>query len=156
MPPSSRAPDAVSPSPLPARLAAGRAFPIGAQVHGGGVNFAVFSEHASAIELCVFDADGRTEQARLPLPARSGDVWHGHLAGAQAGLVYGLRAHGPWLPQQGHRFNPHKLLLDPWAREIVGHFDWADAHFAHDRTEPAADGSRGQRGHGAEGACRRR
>ncbi|MEO7852960.1 MAG: glycogen debranching protein GlgX [Rubrivivax sp.] len=117
-------------------LGDGRAFPMGPHVVDGGVNFAVFSEHATAIELCLFEADGRTECGRLRLPARSGDVWHGHLAGAQAGLVYGFRAHGAWLPQQGHRFNPHKLLLDPWAREIVGRFDWSDPHFGHQIQHP--------------------
>jgi glycogen operon protein len=123
--------------PPPPVLGVGRAFPMGARVDFGGINFSVFSEHATAIELCLFDADGRTEHARLPLPARSGDVWHGHLPGAQAGLLYGFRAHGPWMPQHGHRFNPHKLLLDPWAREIVGRFDWSDPHFAHDARHPS-------------------
>jgi glycogen operon protein len=94
-------------------LRAGRPWPLGAQPDGQGVNFAVASAHADAIELCVFDAEGRREVARAPLPARSGDVFHGYLPGAAAGLVYGLRAHGPWQPERGHRFNPHKLLLDP-------------------------------------------
>ncbi len=87
---------------------------------------AVFSAHATRIELCLFDTDGSQELARLPLPRRSGDVWHGLLPGAGPGLVYGLRAHGPWRPDRGHRFNPARLLLDPWAREIVpppGGFD---------------------------------
>ena len=109
-----------------APLTAGRPWPLGATVDAQGVNFAVFSAHATAIELCLYDDTGRDELLRLPLPARSGDVWHGHLAGAGAGRVYGLRAHGPWLPQQGHRFNPRKLLLDPYARETVGSFAWDD------------------------------
>ena len=113
-------------------LQAGRAWPMGAHWDGRGVNFAVFSAHASAVELCLFDADGHTELCRQPLPARTGDVWHGYLPGAAPGLVYGLRAHGPWRPERGQRFNPHKLLLDPWAREIVGHFDWRDPHFGAD------------------------
>jgi glycogen operon protein len=122
-----------------AALQAGRPWPMGASIDGDGVNFAVFSAHATQIELCLFDAAGETELARLPLPERSGDVWHGRLPGAGAGLVYGLRAHGPWRPERGHRFNPHKLLLDPWAREIVappGGFDWAGAHYAGDRAHP--------------------
>ncbi len=123
--------------PPPMVLGTGRAFPMGARVDSEGVNFCVFSEHATAIELCVFDTDDRTERARLTLPARSGDVWHGHLPGATAGLAYGFRAHGPWSPQQGHRFNPHKLLLDPWAREIVGRFDWSGPHFAHQVQHPS-------------------
>ena len=112
---------------LPA-LRPGKPWPLGASVDAEGVNFAVFSAHAMAIELCLYDDAGRIETARLTLPARSGDVWHGHLPGAGTGLVYGLRAHGPWQPQQGQRFNPHKLLLDPYAREMVGHFEWSDAH----------------------------
>ena len=120
----------------PSALTIGRAWPLGAQVRDGGVNFAVFSEHASQVDLCVFDADGQREVARHRLPGRSGDVWHGFLAGATAGLVYGLRAQGPWRPDRGHRFNPHKLLLDPWAREIVGDFDWQGAHFGADHEHP--------------------
>jgi len=115
---------ALKPAPL---LATGRPWPLGASVDAQGVNFAVFSAHATAIELCLYSDDGSTELARLPLPARSGDVWHGHLPAAAAGLVYGLRAHGAWLPQQGHRFNPRKLLLDPYARETVGRFEWSQA-----------------------------
>jgi glycogen debranching enzyme len=95
-----------------------------------GVNFAVFSAHAHAMELCIFDATGVHELQRIHFPARSGDVWHLHLDGASGGLVYGLRAHGPWLPEVGHRFNPNKLLLDPCARDIVGHFEWREEHFA--------------------------
>ncbi|MBX3635446.1 MAG: glycogen debranching protein GlgX [Rubrivivax sp.] len=122
-----------------AALEPGRPWPMGASVDGDGVNFAVFSAHATQVDLCLFDAAGETELARLPLPARSGDVWHGRLPGAGAGLVYGLRAHGPWRPDRGHRFNAHKLLLDPWAREIVpppGGFDWNGAHFGADREHP--------------------
>ena len=93
-------------------LKPGRAWPLGASVRDGGVNFVVASEHASAIELCLFDDEGKPERQRLTLPGRSGDLWHGFLPGAGAGLVYGLRAHGPWRPERGQRFNPHKLLLD--------------------------------------------
>ena len=121
-------------------LQAGRAWPLGASVAVTdgvqGVNFAVFSAHAQALELCLFDDAGEREVARVALPARSGDIWHGFLPGADAGLIYGLRAHGPWRPEHGHRFNPHKLLLDPWAREIVGHFDWTAPHFAADAEHP--------------------
>ncbi len=121
------------------RLENGRNWPLGARVAEGGVNVAVFSAHASAVELCMFDDAGQAELARLALPCRTGDVWHGFLRGAGAGLVYGLRAHGPWRPERGHRFNPNKLLLDPWAREIVsppGGFDWRGAHFGADRLHP--------------------
>jgi len=105
-------------------LETGRPWPLGAHCVDGGVNFAVFSEHADAIELCLFDAAGERETARLPMPGRSGDIWHGYLPAAGAGLVYALRAHGRWQPDQGHRFDPDKWLLDPYAREIVGGLDW--------------------------------
>ncbi len=121
------------------RLQAGRPWPLGATLDGDGVNFAVFSAHASQLDLCLFDAAGQLEVERLPLPGRSGDIWHGRLPGAGPGLVYGLRAHGPWRPDRGHRFNANKLLLDPWAREIVtppGGFDWRGPHFGADREFP--------------------
>lgn len=100
---------------------------LGAHVEGDGVNVAVWSHHAERIELCLFDAAGRHEIARLDLPGRTGDVFHGFVPKAQAGMVYGLRAHGPYAPDDGHRFNPNKLLLDPYARELVGQFRWHDA-----------------------------
>ena len=123
-----------------AALEPGRPWPMGASVdedvNGAGVNFAVFSAHAVQIDLCLYDETGRVELARRPLPARSGDVWHGRLPGAGAGVTYGLRAHGPWRPDRGHRFNPHKLLLDPWAREIVGVFDPRAPHQGAEREYP--------------------
>jgi glycogen debranching enzyme len=121
-------------------LQAGRPWPLGAHVDGSGVNFAVFSAHATQMDLCLFDAAGTTEVARVPLPTRSHDVWHGHLPDAKAGLIYGLRAHGPWRPDKGHRFNANKLLLDPWAREIVGQLDLKSAppglHYGADQHHP--------------------
>ncbi|MGE0393695.1 MAG: glycogen debranching protein GlgX [Vicinamibacterales bacterium] len=117
-------------------LGEGRPWPMGATVRDGGVNVAVFSGHARRVEICLFDEAGREEHARGVLPGRSGDVFHGFLPGAGQGLVYGLRAHGPWEPAEGHRFNPQKVLLDPWAREIVGTFDWNAAHRDADRTHP--------------------
>ena len=101
-------------------LKAGRAAPLGATFDGDGVNFAVFSEHATKMTLCLFSQDGRHEVARLDLPERDGDVWHGYASGLRPGQMYGYRAHGPYHPQEGHRFNPNKLLVDPYAKRITG------------------------------------
>ncbi|QGU85962.1 glycogen debranching protein GlgX [Erwinia sorbitola] len=92
--------------------------PRGASYDGKGVNFSLFSQYAERVELCLFDAVG--EETRVDLPARSGDIWHGYLPGCKPGQRYGYRVHGPWQPQQGHRFNPAKLLVDPCAHEVQG------------------------------------
>ena len=120
-------------------LQPGQPYPLGAHWDGVGVNFAVVSDSAERIELCLFgDGNGDAAEQRLVLPARSGDVWHGRLPAAAPGLVYGLRAHGPWRPEDGQRFNPAKLLLDPWAREIVGRFEWRAEHGGFDPRDNAA------------------
>jgi glycogen debranching enzyme len=115
---------------------------MGSSCTRNGVNFAVFSAHAQAMELCIFDASGLHELQRIKFPSRSGDLWNLHLVGASAGLIYGLRAHGPWQPELGHRFNASKLLLDPCAREIVcgsvGNFEWRNEHFAWNPRDNAA------------------
>ena len=107
-------------------LRPGQPWPLGATLTADsgetGVNFAVWSPDAEAIELCLFDATGREALRRLALPACSEGVWHGFLPAGGVGLVYGLRAHGPWAPGRGHWFNPAKLLLDPWAQEVVGSY----------------------------------
>ena len=104
---------------------------LGATCRDGGVNFALYSAYAEAVELCVFDASGERETGRALLPGRDGDIWHGFLPGATAGCCYGYRVHGPYAPSRGHRFNPHKLLLDPYARELRGEFHWHDSHFGY-------------------------
>ena len=114
-------------------LQSGHPWPLGAHWDGSGVNFAVFSAHAQSIDLCLFDAGGARELSRTPLPGHTHDVFHGYLPDAGPGLVYGLRAHGSWRPERGHRFNAHKLLLDPYARDIVGKFAWRDEHFGADQ-----------------------
>ncbi len=104
---------------------------LGAVVRDGGVNFALFSDHATAVELCLFDDDGRTEIARRELPEAEGGIWYGFLPGVGPGQVYGYRVHGPYEPEQGHRFNPSKLLLDPYARQLRGGIEWDDALFGY-------------------------
>ena len=94
-------------------ILAGRPAPLGATVDGDGVNFAVFSDNATRMTLCLFSEDGTTETHRLDLPERVGGIWHGYVPGLTAGQKYGFRADGPYAPEQGHRFNAHKLLLDP-------------------------------------------
>ncbi|KIG18584.1 Glycogen debranching enzyme [Enhygromyxa salina] len=119
--------------------ARGLPYPLGATVRDGGVNFAVVSEHATKIELCSFNASG--DERRLALPGRAHDVRFGFLPGAGPGLDYGLRAHGPYAPAQGHRFNPNKLLLDPYAREIVGRFEWSELQFGYQFGHAAGSGA---------------
>ncbi|MGE4063032.1 MAG: glycogen debranching protein GlgX [Rhodospirillaceae bacterium] len=110
-------------------LEAGTAEPLGATWDGRGINFALFSANGEKVELCLFDETGTRELRRLPMPGRTGDVWHGYLAGGRLGQVYGYRVHGPFAPERGHRFNPRKLLLDPYARAITGPFRWHQANF---------------------------
>ncbi|HTL75595.1 MAG TPA: glycogen debranching protein GlgX, partial [Casimicrobiaceae bacterium] len=109
----------------------GRSFPRGAHWDGEGVNFAVFSEHAERVELCVFDPTGRRELQRIPLVERTNEMFHCYLPEARPGLLYGYRMHGPYRPEQGLRFNAHKLLLDPYAQSIAGSLRWSDALFGY-------------------------
>ncbi len=112
---------------LPDRILAGSPHPLGATFDGEGVNFAVFSANADRIELCLFDANGKRELKRYTLPECTDEVWHGYLPDVGPGLLYGYRAHGPYEPEAGHRFNPTKLLLDPYARKLFGEIKWTDA-----------------------------
>ncbi len=114
----------------------GRPWPLGAQWDRFGVNFAVFSQNAERVELCLFDRDGVREMTRIALPEVTDHVWHGYLPSAGPGLIYGYRVYGPYDPDRGHRFNHHKLLLDPYAQEIVGDFQWHAAHFGYDILQP--------------------
>ncbi|WPZ34292.1 glycogen debranching protein GlgX [Thalassobaculum sp. OXR-137] len=104
---------------------------LGAHVEDGGVNFAVFSENAARVELCLFDAEGN-EVEKVDLPERSGPIWHGFVPGLEAGCRYGYRVHGGYAPDRGQRFNPNKLLLDPYARALDGAFVQSDALYGFD------------------------
>ncbi|MGH8210464.1 MAG: glycogen debranching protein GlgX [Steroidobacteraceae bacterium] len=117
----------------------GRAFPLGATWDGLGVNFAVFSANATRVEVCLFDNDGNTETERFDLPEYTDEVWHGYLPDARPGTVYGFRVHGPYEPDAGHRFNPHKLLIDPYAKQLVGTLKWDDAVFGYTIGSPDKD-----------------
>jgi isoamylase len=117
----------------------GRPYPRGAHWDGEGVNFALFSEHAERVELCLFDESGGNEVQRIELPEYTDHVFHGYFPEARPGLLYGYRVHGPYRPEDGHRFNPNKLLLDPYARNIVGELSWHDALFGYTIGHPDAD-----------------
>ena len=121
------------------RVLPGRPYPLGATWDGGGVNFALFSAHAERVELCLFDADAAREIARVVLPQRTDLVWHAYLPDARPGQAYGYRVQGPYEPEAGHRFNPHKLLVDPYARAFCGNFRWSDAHFGYRTGHARAD-----------------
>lgn len=113
----------------------GNAYPLGASYDGVGTNFAVFSEVAQRVEVCLFDRDGRETRARLP--ESDGFVWHGYLPGVSPGQRYGFRVHGPYEPRAGLRCNPNKLLLDPYAKAIEGEIDWDESLFAYQMSDPA-------------------
>jgi isoamylase len=123
----------------------GKPFPQGATWDGEGVNFALFSEHAEGVELCLFDNRGRRELQRIPLREQTDQVWHCYLPEARPGQLYGYRVYGPYEPQHGHRFNPQKLLLDPYAKAIVGSLAWSDAHFGYRIGSQRADLSQDRR-----------
>lgn len=112
---------------------------LGAHWDGKGVNFCLFSAHAEKVELCLFDAKGEVEIGRYMMPEQTQDVWHGYMPDLLPGTVYGYRVYGPYDPQEGHRFNHHKLMLDPYARQMVGDFIWSDAHFGYDKADPDKD-----------------
>jgi glycogen operon protein len=121
------------------RIGEGLPEPLGLTLDERGANIAVFSAHATAIELCLFSADGEIEEERIRLPCRTGDVFHGHVEGVREGSRYGLRAHGPFAPLEGHRFNPAKLLVDPYALALDRAFALAPAMFAYRAGAPSAD-----------------
>ncbi|NNJ10258.1 glycogen debranching protein GlgX [Chloroflexales bacterium ZM16-3] len=124
----------------------GRPYPLGASWDGKGVNFAIFSAHATSVELCLFDSPEATrESVRFTLPDRDEDVWHGYVPSLGPGQLYGYRVYGPYSPQQGHRFNPHKLLIDPYARALSGAIQWDKAMYGYRVDSPYTDLTIGKR-----------
>jgi len=113
------------------RVREGRPYPLGATWDGLGVNFALFSANATKVELCLYDASGTREIDRVELPEYTDEVWHGYLPDARPGTTYGYRVHGPYEPSAGHRFNPNKLLIDPYAKQLVGQLEWSPALFGY-------------------------
>jgi glycogen operon protein len=122
-----------------ARVWPGQPYPLGATWDGKGVNFALFSAHAERVELCLFDAAGVREIDRIRLPEYTDEVWHGYLPEARPGTLYGYRVYGPYEPRAGHRFNPNKLLLDPYAKAFYGRFLRTDAIFGYRVGSPRED-----------------
>jgi isoamylase len=109
----------------------GRPYPLGSTWDGEGVNFALYSEHAEKVELCLFDVSGKRETFRIRLPEQTDMVWHGYLPEVRPGQLYGYRVYGPYAPAQGHRFNHYKLLLDPYGKQVQGAIRWSDSHFGY-------------------------
>jgi glycogen operon protein len=121
------------------RISEGTHVRLGSNWDGRGTNFALFSAHAEKVELCLFDNQGRREIERIALPEHNESVWHGYLSDVSPGQLYGYRVYGPYEPQHGHRFNHHKLLLDPYAKRVSGRLVWSDAHFAYRTGSPRED-----------------
>ncbi len=113
------------------RVREGSPYPRGATWDGRGTNFALFSAHATKVEVCVFDASGGVEEERFTLPEYTDQIWHGYIPDLTPGTIYGYRVHGPYQPDAGHRFNPNKLLLDPYAHATCGELRWNPAVFGY-------------------------
>jgi glycogen operon protein len=121
------------------RIWPGQPYPQGATWDGEGVNFSIFSEHATAVDLCLFDADGVTESHRIPLTNRTDLIWHAYLPDVRPGQRYGYRIHGRYAPSEGQRFNANKLLIDPYAKALTGDVRWDDAVYAYRIGDAAED-----------------
>jgi isoamylase len=119
----------------------GEPYPLGATLINGGVNFALFSENAQRVEVCIFSSDGADELARIPMADQTEGVWHIHIRGLGEGTLYGYRVHGPYQPESGQRFNPNKLLADPYAKAFYGAFHWDAAHYSYIPGDSADDAS---------------
>ena len=123
----------------------GKPYPLGATWDGAGVNFSLFSENATKVELCLFDGTAAQQETRIAMHEQTHQVWHLYLPEARLGQLYGYRVYGPYEPQEGHRFNPAKLLLDPYAKAITGTVNWSDALFGYAMGHPDQDLSRDEK-----------
>ncbi len=112
-------------------ISEGKPYPLGATADATGANFADFSAHATRVDVCIFDAPDGRELERFELPEYTDEVFHGHIAEVGPAMLYGFRVHGPYEPEAGHRFNPNKLLLDPYARAHAGKLVWDPAMFGY-------------------------
>lgn len=121
------------------RVWPGTPYPLGAEWDGKGVNFALFSENAEKVELCLFDEHGDREEQRIVLPEYTDETWHGYLPDIRPGQIYGYRVYGPYEPEKGHRFNANKLLIDPYAKALVGSIRWHDALYGYRVGDPKED-----------------
>ncbi|MBV8133372.1 MAG: glycogen debranching protein GlgX, partial [Alphaproteobacteria bacterium] len=121
----------MNPVAAPTKVWPGRPYPLGATWDGEGVNFALFSAYAEKVELCLFDRSGNREEERIVLPEYTDEVWHAYLPDARPNLLYGYRVGGPYDPSNGHRFNPNKLLIDPYVRSLHGRLRWSDTLFGY-------------------------
>jgi len=120
-------------------ISEGGPYPLGATLDAEGVNFAIFSANAEKIELCLFDSEGRREIKKISLPGCTDQIWHVRVEGLRAGTLYGYRVHGPYEPQKGHRFNPFKLVIDPYAKTLFGNYRWSNNMFGYDPADAAQD-----------------
>src|SRR5690606_30635799 len=121
------------------RVWLGQPYPLGSSWDGEGVNFALFTEHAEKVELCLFADEGRQQVQSIVMPEKTDQARHCYLPDARPGQRYGYRVHGPWEPERGHKFNARKLLLDPYAKSIEKWPGWSDAHFGYKLGSKRAD-----------------
>src|SRR3954447_3370085 len=124
----------------PVKIWLGYPYPLGATWLGNGVNFAIFSEHATSVDLCLFDrVDSAQENIRIPMTEHTDQVWHIFLPDVKPGQLYGYRVYGPYDPERGMRFNSSKILLDPYAKAIAGNINWSDEMFGYVVGNPQED-----------------
>ena len=136
------------------RIWPGSPYPLGATWDGEGVNFALFSENATAVDLCLFDRPNDPKETRIRIEECTDFVWHVYLPEVRPGQHYGYRVHGLYEPEAGHRFNPSKVLYDPYAKATAGTFDWSDALFGYRIGDPKADLSFDDRDNAGAARCR--